>query len=183
VRLLLKSSITRRSILQAAAALLRAAAAIGVASRAGEASVNAEPGFEWRIFSRINELREQSGVGLLQWSASLAECATQQSIRKAELRFPGHSDPELGDLAARLNGAGIGWAQCGENLFMEKGWDDPVHFAVVSWWYSPGHQANLLNPEYTETGVGLAQGQDDAWFVTQIFLAPPPRETAVRRHR
>ena len=100
-----------------------------------------------------------------------------------ELHFPGHIDPERGDLAERLSGAGIGWAQCGENLFMEKGWDDPVHFAVVSWWYSAGHQANLLNPEFTETGVGLAQGPDKAWFVTQIFLAPPVLKTAAQKHR
>lgn len=100
-----------------------------------------------------------------------------------ELRFSGHIDPERGGLADRLTSVGIGWAQCGENLFMEKGWDDPVHFAVVSWWYSPGHQANLLNSEFTESGVGLAQGPDKAWFVTQIFLAPPVLKTAVRRHQ
>jgi uncharacterized protein YkwD len=174
--LLSNGSITRRSILQAAAA-------VGVASRTGLASLNTEPDFAWRIFSRINELREQSGIGSLQWWGPLAECAGQQSIRKVELRFPGHNDPERGGIAERLTSAGIGWAQCGENLFMERGWDDPVHFAVVSWWYSPGHQANLLNPEFTETGVGLAQGPDKAWFVTQIFLAPPVLKTAARRHQ
>jgi uncharacterized protein YkwD len=167
---------TRRSILQAAAAL-------SVASQTGRASVNAEPDFKWRIFSRINELREQTGVEPLQWSYPLADCANQQSIRKMELRFSGHNDPERGGVAERLNSAGIGRAQCGENLFMAKGWDDPVNFAVVSWWYSPGHQANLLNPEFTETGVGLAQGPDKAWFVTQIFLARPAPPTAARRHQ
>jgi uncharacterized protein YkwD len=169
--LLLNGSITRRSILQ------------GVAFRASQASLITEPDFQWRIFSRINELREQCGAGRLQWSAPLAECANQQSNRKMELRFPGHNDPDRGDLAERLTGAGITWAQCGENLFMEKGWDDPVNFAIVSWWYSPGHQANLLNPEFTDTGVGLAQGPDKAWFVTQIFLAPPVLKTAARRHQ
>ena len=147
------------------------------------ASLTTEPDFEWRIFTRINEIRDASGVGRLQWSGPIAECARQQSIRKVELRFPGHIDPELGGVAERLNSAGIGWAQCGENLFMEKGWDDPVHFAVVSWWYSPGHQANLLNPEFTSTGVGIAQGPDKAWFVTQIFLTPPVVKTVARRHR
>jgi uncharacterized protein YkwD len=168
--LLLNSSITRRSILQAAA------------TRAALASVNAQPDFAWRIFSRINELREETGAGRLQWSAPLAECAKQQSNRKMELRFAGHNDPGRGGVAERLTSAGIAWAQCGENLFMEKGWDDPVSFAIVSWWYSPGHQANLLKPEFTDTGVGLAQGPDKAWFVAQIFLAPPVLKTAARRH-
>jgi uncharacterized protein YkwD len=131
--------------------------------------------FARRIFARINEIRTVNGAPELTWSDPLAARALEQSERKATLRFPGHDDPERGDVAERLNTAGIGWSRCAENIFMEKGWDDPVNYAVVCWWYSPGHQANLLNPDYTETGVGLAQGDDDAWFVTQIFLTPPPR--------
>ncbi len=126
-----------------------------------------------RIFTRINEIRVLNGSAELTWSTRLADCANQQSLRKVELRFPGHEDPERGDVSDRLRAAGLDFSHCGENLFMERGWDDPVNYAVVCWWYSPGHQANLLNPEYTETGVGLAQGEDGAWFVTQIFLAPP----------
>jgi uncharacterized protein YkwD len=109
-----------------------------------------------RIFSRINELRIASGVEALAWSAALARCATEQSIRKDQLRFPGHTDPERGSVSERLNAAGIGWSRCGENIFSERGYDDPVHFAVVSLWYSPGHKQNLLSPEFTETGVGVA---------------------------
>jgi uncharacterized protein YkwD len=152
--------VTRRAILQVAAA-------IGFKPGAGEQD------FARRIFSRINEIRVINGAGELQWSDAVAECAQQQSERKVELRFPGHEDPERGGVAERLQRAGIGWSRCGENLFMEKGWDDPVNYALVCWWYSPGHQANLLNPDYTETGVGLAQGEDGAWFVTQIFVTPP----------
>ena len=131
-----------------------------------------EEEFAKRIFTRINGLRVARGSAQLIWSEALAACATQQSIRKVQLRFPGHNDPERGDVAQRLNTAGIEWMRCGENLFMERGWDDPVNFAVVFWWYSPGHQENLLNPEYTHTGIGLSQGQDQAWFVTQTFIQP-----------
>lgn len=127
-----------------------------------------------RIFTRINEIRVLNGAGELAWSNRLADCAREQSLRKVELRFPGHDDPERGDVSERLRAAGLDYSHCGENLFMERGWDDPVNYAIVCWWYSPGHQANLLNPEYSETGVGLAQGEDGAWFVTQIFRTPPP---------
>jgi len=123
-----------------------------------------------RIFQKINDLRVVRGAPALVWSDALAACAEEQSLRKVELRFPGHVDPERGDVATRLRAAGIRWARCGENLFMEKGWEDPVNFAVVFWWYSPGHQENLLNPEYRESGIGVAQGADGAYFVTQIFV-------------
>lgn len=169
----LNSSITRRSILRTAAAI--GATSFFITSQTAPASSSDERDFARRIFSRINQLRDQNGAGPLRWSDPVAECARQQSIRKVELRFPGHNDPERGGIAERLRTAGIGSAHCGENIFMEKGWDDPVNFVVVFWWYSPGHQANLLNPEYTDTGIGLAQGPDQAWFITQIFLEPPPR--------
>ncbi len=151
---------TRRSVLRRAAAI----GAIGLARADDESE------FARRIFSRINQIREQNAAEPLQWSDAIANCAAQQSVRKAELRFPGHYDPERGGVGERLHTAGIAWARCGENIFMEKGWDDPVNFAVVFWWYSPSHQANLLNPAYTETGVGLAQGLDRTWWITQIFV-------------
>jgi uncharacterized protein YkwD len=160
-------AITRRSVLQAAAVA-------GLVSRAGKAALNQEIDFARRIFSRINEIREVNGAEALQWSDAVAECARQQSIRKLELRFPGHTDPARGGVGERLHSAGIDWARCGENIFMERGWDDPVNYAAVFWWYSPGHQENMLDADFTETGVGVVQGSDQTWFATQIFLTPPP---------
>lgn len=151
---------TRRSLIQCAFAA------------AGRPHNRTTDDFGRRIFAKINDLRVARGASPLIWSPDLADCAAEQSIRKVQLRFPGHNDPERGDVARRLTTAGIGWLRCGENLFMERGWEDPVNFAVVFWWYSPGHQENLLNPAYTHSGVGLSQGLDQAWFVTQIFTQP-----------
>jgi len=151
---------TRRALLQFAAA--------------SSVRASPDPGIDFArtIHGRINEIRALNGAGELAWSERVAECAREQSVRKVELRFPGHTDPERGGVDERLTSAGIGWSRCGENLFMERGWDDPVNYALVCWWYSAGHKANLLNPDYTETGVGLSQGPDGAWFVTQIFVTP-----------
>ena len=130
-----------------------------------------------RIFERINELRTLRLAPPMRWSEALAECARQQSERKRTLRFPGHEDPERGGIAERLNAAQIGWAKCAENLFSVKGWDDPVNFAVVFWWYSAGHQANILDPVFTQTGVGVTEGADGTYFVTQIFVEAPRKNS------
>jgi uncharacterized protein YkwD len=149
---------TRREILAAALSL---------------PAVSVEEDFAHRIFQKINELRVVRGSPALIWSNAIASCAREQSKRKAELRFPGHNDPERGDVAARLNASGIRWSRCGENLFTERGWEDPVNFAVVFWWYSTsGHQQNLLNPEFTESAIGVVKADADTFFVTQIFLTP-----------
>jgi uncharacterized protein YkwD len=61
-----------------------------------------------------------------------------------------------------------------------KGYDDPVNFAVVFWWYSAGHQANILDPVFTHTGVGITEGVDGAYFVTQIFVESSGRRGWLR---
>jgi uncharacterized protein YkwD len=132
-----------------------------------------EDDFTRRIFDRINELRVVRGAPALAWSNAIAACAREQSRRKALLGFAGHNDPERGDIAKRLNSAGIRWSRCAENLFMERGWDDPSNFAVVFWWYSTsGHQENLLNPLYTQSAIGVYKAEDGGYHVTQIFVTP-----------
>jgi uncharacterized protein YkwD len=131
------------------------------------------PAFEQRIFDRINQLRVQSGSPELEWVDAIYAAARAQSARKAQLSFPGHVDPRFGDIAERLTARGLTWSACGENLFMEKGYDDPVNLAVVCWWYSEGHRHNLLNPDYSQSAVGIAIDPDHRIFATQIFLRPP----------
>ena len=154
---------TRRNFLGIAAAL----------GCAGAAPDREDSEFTMRIFAKINELRVARSAPPLVWSRELAACAYEQSRRKALLGFPGHDDPERGDVAARLTAAGLKWSACAENLFMEKGWDDPANLAVVFWWYSTsGHQENLLNPRYTQSAIGVFKAGDGAFFVTQIFMTP-----------
>lgn len=129
--------------------------------------------FERRIFDRINELRGQSSAPPLEWVNAIYSEAREQSLRKAELRFPGHVDPQRGDVAERLNMRGLTWSRCGENLFSERGYDDPVNLAVVCWWYSAGHRENLLNPAYLQSAVGIAIDSDHRIYATQIFVTPP----------
>jgi uncharacterized protein YkwD len=160
---------TRRDLFQSA---LGAAAAKGWdSSLTGEAR---------QIFARINELRMARGAPEMRWSEAIAQCALEQSERKRMLRFPGHEDPARGGVAERLNAAGIGWTRCAENLFTMNGYDDPVSFAVVFWWYSAGHQANILDPVFTHTGVGVTEAAGGAFFVPQIFIEARVPRTRVR---
>jgi len=129
--------------------------------------------FERRIFDRINELRTECGSPALEWVSAIYAEAREQSVRKAALRFPGHVDPQRGDVAQRLSTRGLVWSRCGENLFSERGYDDPVNLAVVCWWYSAGHRENLLNAAYSQSAVGIAIDPDHRIYATQIFVTPP----------
>ena len=37
------------------------------------------------------------------------------------------------------------------------------------WMHSPGHRANILNPDYTLMGIGARKGHNGRWYVAQVF--------------
>jgi uncharacterized protein YkwD len=39
---------------------------------------------------------------------------------------------------------------------------------------SKGHRANILNPDFTHTGLGIAEGEDGGYAFTQVFVAMGP---------
>lgn len=40
---------------------------------------------------------------------------------------------------------------------------------VDSWMNSPGHRANILNPDYDRAGIGVAVDAEEAVYATQNF--------------
>lgn len=132
----------------------------------------AEPGpgtLEGRVFAGINEQRRLQGLPQLVWSEELAREARAHSQAMAERNFFSHDDPVRGSFAQRIQAAGIACGACGENLFMARGFADPVPVAIEGWMNSPGHRANILDARFRRTGIGIAQAADGAVYFTQIF--------------
>ncbi len=130
-----------------------------------------------KVFDLVNRQRRLHGLALLQWNDSLARQARLQSTSMMERGFFAHVDPVRGPLALRLNAAGIHWSRCGENIFREYGMDEPAEEAVEGWMKSPAHRMSVLDPLFSETGVGIAISPTTEYYVTQIFIRP--RQSAV----
>jgi len=67
----------------------------------------------------------------------------------------------------------------GENILSskEKGLEltyRKVEESQRGWMYSNGHRANILTPEYTRFGYGIAVGLDGQAYVVQTFAEPNP---------
>jgi uncharacterized protein YkwD len=129
-------------------------------------------GIEARLFDAINAERRRNGVSELQWHDGAARAAEAHSRSMAERRFFSHTDPERGDLRERLKEAGIAWRAIAENLYQQRGCPDAIRCAVEGWLNSPGHRQNLLNPQYTHSGIGISPDSRGAMYYTQIFLVP-----------
>ena len=130
---------------------------------------------EKRIFEAVNAQRANVQSPPLIWDDLLTRTAREHSRRMIEAGFFGHDDPQYGDLRARLTAAGVPWWMCAENVFREKNYSDPVSIAIVDWMHSEGHRRNLLSPEYTLSGVGVAAAEDGTMAMTQQFLTPIPK--------
>jgi uncharacterized protein YkwD len=128
---------------------------------------------ELQVLSSVNRQRQLHRIRMLEWRDDVAEQARLHSKNMMERGFFSHVDPVRGPLAQRLNAAHIRWVRCGENIFREKGLDDPVNAAVDGWMRSPAHREIMLDPRFTHTGVGIAISPDTEYFITQIFIRPP----------
>ncbi len=128
------------------------------------ATVSAETLAAAEVLELVNEVRSEAGLSPLTASGSLADLAEQFSDDMAARGFFDHTDPEgltPWDRATSAGVSGLG----GENI--ARGQTDAA--AVMdAWMNSPGHKANILNPDFKTLGVGVHFGAGGPWW-TQDF--------------
>jgi uncharacterized protein YkwD len=124
---------------------------------------------ERRIFQLTNEARRKNGLPSLDPDETLAACARQHSDDMLRRDYFSHTSPDGKDMKDRLleaPAAARSVARAGENIYGGRGQDfsdaKTISRVVVDGWMtSPGHRANILNPDYTHLGVGVSvQGKD-----------------------
>jgi len=132
-----------------------------------------------QVVSLINQHRADLGLGTLSSSPSLQASSVWKSLHMAGYNYFGHSDPAPPvdrDASQRARDCDFVGSQWGENIAVGYGTPQAV---VTGWLNSPGHRANIENPNYTVTGVGVASSAGGTLYWTQNFgraseSAPPP---------
>ncbi len=76
-----------------------------------------------------------------------------------------HTTPEGATVFNRTLAAGYPGTFVGENI--ARGSVNP-EVIMQSWLQSPGHQANILNPDYADIGVGVVLSSQGSFWV-QVF--------------
>ena len=107
----------------------------------------------------------------LAWNATLASTAELYSRDMANHNFFDHQDRDGRMPGDRAELAGYVGQQIGENIAAGH---DSVSKVLDGWLASPGHCANLMNPEYREFGAAYAvDARSDAGiYWTAMFGAP-----------
>jgi len=118
-------------------------------------------GAERSFANRINTLREAEGLSPLAWDGSLASAGRSWSQQMVDGVACSHN----GSLASQVGG---GWTKLAENLACNAPSVGSAHSALVG---SSSHYANMVDPDFTHIGVGVAVDAEGDIWATQVFVA------------
>lgn len=141
----------------------------------GEAELEGQAAGRY-IMQLINEERSRAGLAPLAWDPDAASVARGHSIDMRDGDFVAHVSPTTGSLGDRMERAGIRAPLILENVARALSPKD-AHRGLMR---SPGHRINILNPDVTHVGVGVARldaEESTDLLVTEVFLrVPAPRD-------
>ncbi|CAN7548340.1 MULTISPECIES: CAP domain-containing protein [unclassified Pseudomonas] len=105
------------------------------------------------------------------WNATLGSAAEGHSRAMANQNFFDHKDRDGRTPGDRAELAGYAGQQVGENIAAGQ---DTVRKVVDGWLASPGHCANLMNPQFRELGAAYAVDpkSDAGIYWTAMFGTP-----------
>jgi uncharacterized protein YkwD len=107
----------------------------------------------------------------LTWNATLGSTAEAHSRAMANGNFFDHQDPDGRTPGDRAELAGYSGQRVGENIAAGL---DTASKVIAGWLASPGHCANLMNPQFSELGAAYANDpkSDAGIYWTALFGAP-----------
>lgn len=116
----------------------------------------------------INAQRSAAGVGPLTLSAPLSDIAHRFACENAARQTVSHDGSDGSNLAQRLHRGGVAMLLAAENTGL--GFSSPQ--IALDWWMaSPPHRENILRPEFTQIGIGQADGVPCPTWVLD-FISP-----------
>jgi len=122
---------------------------------------------EKQVLELVNQEREKQKLSPLKWNDALANLARAHSEDMVERNFFGHINPDGQDPFARMKTYGIEYSYAAENIAAGH---TTAKAVMNSWMNSRGHRENILNPDLTELGVGIAEGGEYGFYWTQCFI-------------
>ncbi|WP_231510397.1 CAP domain-containing protein [Fischerella sp. PCC 9605] len=113
--------------------------------------------FEKQVLDLTNQERAKAGLQPLKGNAELDYAADKYAEDMSERGVLSHTGPDGSQPWDRAKAVGYEAQTMGENIAAGQKTPEQV---VQAWMNSPGHRANILNPNYTELGVGF---HDNYW--------------------
>ena len=116
---------------------------------------------EENILNGVNKIRYEEGLNILKRNAVLDAAADAKANDIIKQDYWSHTNPQGKKFSAFIIEAGYNYKYAGENLAKEF---DTVQGTINAWVASPTHYANIVQGNYTETGIAV-RGD----LVVQVF--------------
>lgn len=126
---------------------------------------------ESSLIQLINQERLSRGIGTLSQQSQLAAAARVHSEDMACNDFVSHTGSDGSLPWDRARAQGYSYSAIAENIFAGS---SSAQSIFNGWMNSTGHRDNMLNPTYTEIGVGYQYWSDSTYkaYTTAVFAKP-----------
>jgi uncharacterized protein YkwD len=130
------------------------------------------------VLSLVNEARSRpracgarrfGPTGPLAAETRLVRAAQLHALDMARNRFFSHTGSDHSDPVRRVARTGYAWRLVGENI--AAGHPSAAE-TVRAWLASPGHCRNIMEPRFSEAGVGRAEGGRHGIYWTLVVAQP-----------
>ncbi|WP_430734296.1 CAP domain-containing protein [Fodinisporobacter ferrooxydans] len=153
-------------------ALLVKSAQSGAASeqtvQTSNASASVSPEVQ-QVVNLVNQQRAKNGLAPLALNMNLTQMAYDKAKDMRDNQYFDHQSPTYGSPFDMMKQFGISYSYAGENIAAGQ---TSAQEVMNDWMNSSGHRANILNPKFTEIGVGYVTGGQYGTDWVQEFIKP-----------
>lgn len=122
------------------------------------------------MLERVNRERQRRNLSPVKRNDTLDRIAEFYACRLIDGGFFSHEDPDdHSKIDSRAGDFGYAFRKIGENLGAGQ---YSVEQVMREWMRSPGHRANILDPEFTEVGLAVRVGGEHGVYWVQEFGRP-----------
>lgn len=111
--------------------------------------------FTAKVIALVNQERSKAGLKTLTNQADLSNMALAKAKDMSNNNYFDHTSPTYGSPFDMMQKFGISYSSAGENIAMGQQTAEEV---MKDWMNSQGHRENILNPNFTQIGVGYYNG-------------------------
>ncbi len=131
----------------------------------------AQSDIQAQLLQLLNAERQKIGAPPLRISSQLAQAAQRHADDMAKNNFLSHEGSDGSTMESRIQETGYAFSAIAENV---AGGQPTPESVIQTWLNSSGHRRNMLNPEYTEIGIGYATNSSSQYthYWTQVFGTP-----------
>lgn len=122
---------------------------------------------EKEVFDLINKQRTNNGLQALKVDDEVQRVARIKAQDMVDSNYFSHTSPTYGSPFDMLKSFKVSYKSAAENI----AGNSSNSGAVTSWMNSSGHKANILNGNYTYTGIGVVSSSKYGKVFVQMFIS------------